>query len=435
VKLKFVANFVIVCWAIVGSAVIWWQKQSVANGYSFAPYSVSDSRLLKVEEVGNLASNKSAINPRIVAANTRFSLKLFSQLQSKQATQNIFISPASVSVALAIAYNGSNGETKQAIARTLELQEMSIQDLNQANALIKKQLQESSFKSQLKIANSLWLDKQETVKPDFSQKIQQYYQAEIQNIDFREPQSPAAINAWVKRSTNGKIRTIIERIEPNTAFLLMNAIYFVGNWKYPFTKELTKDHPFTLANGTKKPVKMMFQQIAGVKHYENELFQAISLPYSDNRLNMYIFLPNQNQGLKGFYQNLNQKNWQKWLDNFNSNELQNDYSEVILIGLPRFRLDYEIDLIDALRALGMQIAFSDNADFSAISVPPLWIGKVQHKTFVEINEEGTTAAAVTSLGGTRGGQTQIIIDRPFFCVIYDNQTGTILFMGSIVDPQ
>ncbi|OKH38142.1 hypothetical protein NIES2119_11345 [[Phormidium ambiguum] IAM M-71] len=432
-KLNFVANFVIVCWAIVGSAVIWWQKQSVVNGYSFAPYSVSNPRLL--EEVGDLASIESTINPRIIAANTRFSLKLFSQLQSKQANQNIFISPASVSVALAIAYNGSNGETKQAIGRTLELQEMSIQDLNQANALIKNQLQESSFKSQFKIANSLWLDKKETIKPDFSQKIQQYYQAEIQNIDFREPQSPAAINSWVKRSTNGKINTIIERIEPNTAFLLMNAIYFVGNWKYPFAKELTKNHPFTLANGTKKPVKMMFQQMAGVKHYENELFQAISLPYADNRLNMYIFLPNEKHGLKGFYQNLNQKNWQKWIDNFNSNELQNDYSELTLIGLPRFKLDYEIDLIDALRALGMQIAFSENADFSAISVPPLWIGKVQHKTFVEINEEGTTAAAVTSLGGTRGGQNQIIVDRPFFCVIYDNQTGTILFMGSIVDPQ
>ncbi|MGA9383299.1 MAG: serpin family protein [Phormidium sp.] len=445
-KLKFAASYVILCWAFVGLVIIWWQKQSVANGYSFSTnasflnagfddFLVTNHQLPVFYSQSLRSVHQSAINSRIVAANTRFSLKLFSQLQSKQANQNIFISPASVSVALAIAYNGSNGETRQAITRTLELQEISIQDLNQANVIIKNQLQEPSFKSQLKIANSLWIDKQETIKQDFRQKIQQYYQAEIESIDFREPQAPATINSWVKKSTNGKIDTIIERIEPNTAFLLLNAIYFLGNWKYPFAKELTKDYPFTLLNGTKKPVKMMFQPIPGVKYYENELFEAISLPYSDNRLSMYIFLPNKKLGLRGFYENLNQKNWQKWMEYFNSNELENDYSQLILVGLPRFKLNYEIDLIDGLKALGMQIAFSKNADFSAIAVPPLWIGKFQHKTFVEVNEEGTTAAAVTAIGSSRGGQTQIIVDRPFFCVIYDNQTGAILFMGSIVDPQ
>jgi serpin B len=435
VKVKFVVNYVILGWAFVGLVMIWWQNQSVANGYSFWANSISsDPRLL--QEVGDLVSvNQSAINPQVIAANTRFSLKLFSQLQAKQANQNIFISPASVSMALAIAYNASNGETRQAIGRTLELQEISIQDVNEANALIKNQLQESDFKSQLQIANSLWIDKQETIKPDFSQKIQQHYQAEIQRIDFRQPQASATINNWVKNRTNGKIDSIIERIEPNTAFLLLNAIYFLGNWKYPFAKELTKDYPFTLVNGTKKPVKMMFQQIPGLKYYENELFQAISLPYADHRLSMYVFLPNPNLGLRGFYQNLNDINWQKWMKSFNGNELENDYSQLITVGLPRFKLEYGTDLVDALKALGMQIAFSQKADFSAITVPPLWIGKIQHKTFVEVDEEGTTAAAVTTIGGSRGGVTQIIVDRPFFCVISDNQTGTILFMGSIVDPQ
>ncbi|MFB2895046.1 serpin family protein [Aerosakkonemataceae cyanobacterium BLCC-F50] len=434
-KVKFVVNYVIIGWAFVGLVMIWWQNQFVANGYSFSTNSIhSDPRLL--EEVGDLVSvNQSAINPQVIAANTRFSLKLFSQLQAKQANQNIFISPASVSMALAIAYNASNGETRQAIGRTLELQEISIQDVNEANALIKNQLQESDLKSQLQIANSLWIDKQETIKPDFSQKIQQHYQAEIQSIDFRKPQASATINNWVRKSTNGKIDSIIERIEPNTAFLLLNAIYFLGNWKYPFAKELTQDYPFTLVNGTKKPVKMMFQQIPGLKYYENELFQAICLPYADNRLSMYVFLPNPNLGLRGLYENLNHINWQKWMKSFNSNELENDYSQLISVGLPRFKLEYGTDLVDALKALGMQIAFSQKADFSAITVPPLWIGKIQHKTFVEVDEEGTKAAAVTAIGGTRGGVTQIIVDRPFFCVISDNQTGTILFMGSIVDPQ
>ncbi|MBE9228941.1 serpin family protein [Phormidium sp. LEGE 05292] len=453
-KVKFVGNYVILCWAVVGLAIIWWQKQSVANGYSFSTNStVLDAGFLRVprlfqevKELGkstnfentysqSLSSAKSAINPQIVAANTRFSLKLFSHLQTKQANQNLFISPASVSVALAIAYNGSNGETRQAIGRTLELQQISIQDVNEANALLKKHLLESSFKSQLCIANSLWIDRQETIKPDFNQKIKQYYQAEIKSIDFRQNHASVTINDWVKKSTNGKIDTIIERIEPNTTFLLLNAIYFAGSWKYPFAKNLTQDYPFTLANGTQKSVKMMFQQIPGIKYYENELFQAINLPYADNRLSMYIFLPNKSLGLRGFYQNLSHENWQKWMGKFNSNELDNDYSQLISVGLPRFKLEYETDLVDTLKALGMQIAFSQNADFSAMTVPPLWIDKVQHKTFVEVNEEGTTAAAVTTMGGTRGGGMQIIVDRPFFCVIGDNLTGTILFMGSIADPQ
>jgi len=446
VKVKFVAIYVILCWAVVGLVIIWWQKQSVANGYSFSTNSNFldagfDNFLVTNHQSPVLYSesfrsvHQSAINPQIVAANARFSLKLFSQLQTKQANQNIFISPASVGVALAIAYNASNGETRQAIGRTLELQEISIKDVNEANALLKNQLEESSFKSQLKIANSLWIDKQETIKPDFNQKIQQYYQAEIKSIDFRQPEASTTINNWVKKSTNGKINTIIERIEPNTNFLLLNAIYFLGNWKHPFSKELTKDHPFTLVNGTQKSVKMMFQQIPGIKYYENELFQAINLPYADDRLSMYIFLPNKNLGLRGFYQNLSHKNWQKWMENFNNNQLDNDYSQTISVGLPRFKLEYGIDLIEALKALGMQIAFSQKADFSAMTVPPLWISKFQHKTFVEVDEEGTTAAAVTIAGGSRGGVTQIIVDRPFFCVISDNQTGAILFMGSIVDPQ
>lgn len=441
-KLKLEVNFFTVCLAVFGLALFWWQKQSVANGYSFSTNSsvldagfLPDTRI--VEEFGYLESrsnNQSAINRQVVAANTKFSLKLFSQLQAKEANQNIFISPASVGMALAIVYNGSNGQTRQAIGRTLELQEISIQELNQANAVLKNQLQESSSKTQLSLANSLWIDQKKTIKPDFIQKIQQSYKAEIQPIDFRQPKAPATINSWVKQNTNGKIDTIIEKIEPDTVFLLLNAIYFKGNWKYPFPKASTIEHPFTLANGSKKPVKMMFQQIAGVKYYENELFQAINLPYGNSKLSMYIFLPNKHLGLRGLYQNLNLKNWEKWMEQFNSDELGNDYSQSISVGLPRFKLSYGIDLIETLQALEMQVAFSNNADFSAITTPPLWINKFQHKAFVEVNEEGTTAAAVTVVGATRGGQTQIIVDRPFFCVIYDDQTGTILFMGSIVNP-
>jgi serpin B len=178
---------------------------------------------------------------------------------------------------------------------------------------------------------------------------------------------------------------------------------------------------------------MMSQEISGVAYYENDIFQAVELPYGEGRLRMCIFLPNQGISLKTFYERLNVENWKKWMNQLNN--YQGDRSEGILIGLPRLNLEYSIELKDTLKALGMEEAFGDSADFSAMTPSRLWIDKVKHKSFVEVNEEGTEAAAVTQVGGTRGGGRMMLVNRPFFFAIRDNQTNTILFMGSIVEPK
>jgi len=443
-KVNLVTYF---CLSVLSLAVVWCEKQALVKGYSFSTNSSSFEIVADKtwRSSGNcllpnafclsqlpVTTHQPPVNPKLVAANTRFGLKLLSQLNKQQTNQNILISPASIAVCLSIAYNGANGETREEIARTLEFQEISLQEVNQANAVFKNALQDIDPKIQLSLANSLWLNKNENIASDFQQKIQEFYQTEIKNINFASPSATSTINNWVKQSTNGKIDTIVEKIEPNSVFLLVNAIYFLGAWKHPFPQELTKDYSFTLGNNTQKPVKMMFQEIYGVKYLENQLFQAISLPYGNGRLSMYIFLPNQKVGLRGFYQNLNPPNWEKWMQEFA--ELEMDYSQKISLGLPRFKSNYEIDLKDTLKALGMEVAFSKNADFSAMMPGPLWIDKVQHKTYLEVNEAGTEAAAVTAVGGTRGGEIKMIVNRPFFSAIRDNQTGTILFMGSIVDP-
>ncbi len=370
------------------------------------------------------------VNAKLVAANTRLSFKLFSEILKKQSNENIFISPASVAIALDMLYDGASGKTQQAIGQTLELQGMSSQEINQANVFLKTLLKNVDPKVQISIANSLWAREGESFKPKFLQVIQNTYQAQVKYINFATPTAPLVINAWVKQSTNGKINKIVDQIEPDMVFLLLNAVYFKGNWSEPFPKDATENRPFTLLNGTQKQYPMMRQKKLGYfPYYENEMFQAVSLPYGQGRLSMYIFLPNQGVSLKTFYESLNAENWQKWLNQFNPNDAG------ISISLPRFKFEYAIELKDTLKALGMEVAFTNEADFSAMSSSSLGIDKVKHKTFVEVNEEGTEAAAVTEEGTVRSAPVEMSVNRPFFFAIRDNQTGTILFMGSIVEPK
>jgi len=376
------------------------------------------------------------VSAKLIAANTRLSFKLFSEILKKQPNENIFISPASVAIALAMTYNGASGSTQQEIAQTLELQGMNLQEINQANASLKASLENPDPKVQISIANSLWAAESQPFKTEFTQKIQGFYKAEFQNLNFGAPTAPSIINAWVKRTTNQKIKEIVDKNEigADTVFILINAIYFKGNWTNAFSLDSTELHPFTLLNGTQKQHPTMFQELPGIGYCQNEMFQAVELPYGEGRLSMYLFLPNKGISLKAFYESLNAENWEKWMNQFNTYN-NGDRSEAVFIGLPRFKLEYSIELKDILKALGMEIAFTGGADFSGISPSRLWIDKVKHKTFLEVNEEGTEAAGTTGVASTRGGRQMIIFDRPFFFVIRDKQTGTILFMGSLLEPK
>lgn len=386
--------------------------------------------LPKAESSPKAQASEQAMNAKLIAANTRLSFKLFSAILQQQPDQNIFISPASVAIALSMTYNGAKGETQEAIAQTLELQGMSLEDINQGNAILRATFTHLDPKVQLSLANSLWARKGEPFVPEFLQKNQDFYGAKITDLDFSDPSTPSIINTWVKQSTNGKIDTIIDgkEIEPDTILFLINAIYFKGLWTKPFDKTKTQELPFTLLNGTQKAHPIMFQQ-AQYGYYANHLFQAVTLPYGQERLSLYIFLPQENVSLQTFYKNLNAENWEQWMNQFEAKQ--------VLVGLPRFRLDYGLELNDILKSLGMAIAFDQNrADFTGMTPRSAYISRVKHNTFFEVNEEGSEAAGATLVEmGTRSAPPQLIADRPFFCVIRDNQTKTILFMGSIVKPQ
>jgi len=367
------------------------------------------------------------INPRLVSANTSFSFKLFEQLVEQDAGENIFVSPSSIAIVLAMVYNGADGETQQAMAETLELQGMSLQELNEANAELIAALQDTERRVQLDIANSLWGREGYTFKPDFVKRNEKFYGADVRNLDFNNPNAPAVINGWVKEKTNGKITRIVDKISPFTTLYVINSLYFKGEWRAKFDKKHTHSRDFTLLDGSKRKVPMMFRT-GDYMHYRNNAFQAISIPYGNKRFSMYVFLPDRNSSLEEFHRSLNAKNWEYWLSKFHEIEVE--------LGLPRFKLEYEVKLNDALKAIGMEVAFDPGAaNFEGItSRRPFFIDEVKHKTFVEVNEEGTKASAITMMSFAESGPEEFIVDRPFFCAIRDNGTGTVLFMGSIVEP-
>jgi serine protease inhibitor len=370
---------------------------------------------------------------RLVSANTRFGFKLFAEIVKQDTARNVFVSPASVAFALAMTYNGASGETQQAMARTLELQGMSLQEVNHANAALKVTLEDLDPKVQLAIADSLWARQGIPFKPEFMQQNQEFYGAEVVNLDFDDPAAPSVINAWVSEKTNGKIDKIIEVIHSLAILFLINAIYFKGNWTVEFDKTQTQEGVFILLDGRQKKHPMMSQS-GHYEYYEGQHFQAVSLPYGEGRVSMYIFLPDRDSSLAEFQRSLTAENWERWMTRFHSMEGH--------IVVPRFKVEYELVLNDALQALGMGVAFSEaRADFRGMCpIPPtpnVFIKEVKHKTFVEVNEEGTEAAAVTKVAmWIKAIPTTftLIVDRPFFCAIRDNQTGLVLFMGSIVEP-
>jgi serpin B len=366
----------------------------------------------------------------IVSANTRFGFKLFACLTEEDAGRNLFISPVSISIALTLVCNGACGRTRTALARTLELEGMGLDEINQACTALMDALQSADPQVQLVIANALWAAEGVPFKLAFLHLLRDAHDVQIEEVDFADPATLALINDWVRKHTEGKITSILRRLDPDALLVLVNAIYFKGAWTTPFNEENTADGPFTLPDGSCRTLPMMAQS-GSYSTYRGKGFQAVRLPYGDRRTAMYFFLPDRASSLDRFQKHLTAENWNAWMSRFRQMEGS--------IVLPRFKLEYEKALNGTLAALGMSIAFGPGADFSAMSDSPAYISKVIHKAFVEVSEEGTEAAAATAVVMAKAIMMpqetfRLVVDRPFFCAIQDDRTGALLFMGSIVEP-
>ena len=380
------------------------------------------------------------VDPNLVRANTTFGFKLLNELRKTDEKNNTLISPFSVSVALAMVRNGAIDATEQAMINALQLQALDPQSLNANYVYLQRALQAPDSKVTLSIANSLWGAAGIEFDPGFLDRNRPFLDTEISTLDFTEPDNVSTINQSVSDNTDGRISNIIETIAPSTVICLISGIYFHGDWQEEFDVSRTEDKPFYLANGDKKQVSMM-HKTDWYPYYANENFQAVSLPYGDGQMGMYIFLPNQATDLNTVLGHLNTEDWEGWMSQFSTQE--------VALVMPKFKLEYAVELKKALRQLGMGIAFDGaNADFSRMRVAPVpvFISYLNHHAIVEVNEEGTEAATGTfvffeeeDLVGPDAADAApppipFIVDRPFFFAIRDNQTETVLFMGAVVDP-
>lgn len=367
------------------------------------------------------------VSPTIVAADNGFGWNLFETL-TQGSTGNVAISPLSVSLVLQIIYNGASGTTQQAMAQTLQLQGLDISAINADNAALQASLLNPDPQVHLALANSLWMHlAQNPVSTAFTQVNQTYYGAEIGDLAG----APANVNAWVSGVTDGLITNILA--PANYALVdavIVNALYFKGAWTNAFDPSLTRPAPFTLADGTQTSVQMM-QRLGNYPYFRGTNFQVLQLPYGQNqRMSMLIVLPDFGVDSHSFVAAMTSSMLGTW-----NSELHSAYGSV---SLPRFTTDYAASLPAALTALGMGVAFDPNeANFSGIA-PLTYLSDVEHKTVVQVDENGTVAAAATS--GTVGvtvvqdPEFSMTVDHPFFYAILDARTGVLLFIGTMFNP-
>lgn len=384
------------------------------------------------ESITDTATTKTQMS-QLANANNRFGFNLFGQIQTNASAENIVISPNSIAIALAMARRGTSGETQAELTTALELDGLDSSGIDANYLQLIETLNNADPDVKLAIANSLWVDRDFNLKEEFINDAKQFYLAEVSNLDFGDSQAVDIINRWVAKNTNDKIPQIIDSLSPENALYLINAIYFKGSWSNLFDSELTTEAPFYSQPNAPQPHQMMNQQ-GDYRYYENEQFQAVRIPYGKKQeLGMYIFLPQENNDLETFNQQLNSNNWQEWLSQMRSRKGN--------ITIPRFELEYETDLQDVLSAMGINSLFNaSQADFSAMTDNTVAVDNIKHKAVIEVNEEGTEAAAVTSIGirvtsvEPEDIPFKMNVDRPFFFAIRDDITNSILFMGNVVEP-
>jgi len=374
--------------------------------------------------------NLTARQLQLTQSADRFGLKLFREVVRQEPDKNIFISPLSVSMALGMTANGAANATLDSMRAVLELDGLTEEESNAAYQSLMALLTQADPQVQFDVANSIWYRSGLTFKEDFYQRCRDYFDAVVQGLDFSQDAAADTMNAWVDEHTQGKIEEIVDKpIDPNTVMFLINAIYFKGIWTYEFDPQDTKDDQFTLPGGTQTPCKMM-QQETDLPYMANDLFQAADLPYGDGLFSMTVLLPQPGLSVDSIISELTPENWSTWIGSLDTMGIH--------LQLPKFTLEYELQMKNVLTALGMGVAFTDAADLTRMYGPGgLFISKVKHKTFVDVNEEGTEAAAVTSVEIGRVSMPATIafrIDRPFIFVIRERSSGAMLFMGKIVAP-
>mgnify|MGYP006276768593 FL=1 len=344
--------------------------------------------------------------------------------------ENLLISPLSVSYALNMTHNGAKEETKTEMAQSMNLEGIPLPEVNESYRHLTESLQNADDKVTMEIANSIWYRDTYPVEDEFIQVNQDYYDAEVSAIDFSNTEAAKeTMNNWVADKTHDKIDKIVEYIDPLDVMFLMNAVYFKGQWKHTFNKDKTTQRSFYPRDGEMIQVPTMNIE-KDFPFLENDFCTGVELPYGRGNFSMVLLLPDEGQQPEDIINNLSSDSWDNLLNTADTTE--------ILVSLPKFKFSYNKMLNQTLKNLGVEKAFDENeANFEKINRNgDLYISRVNHKSFIDVNEEGTEAAAVTSVGVTTTSMPpNISFNRPFMFAIREQSTNTVLFSGIVERPE
>jgi serine protease inhibitor len=389
-----------------------------------------------VNDPNSTAIPSTSLRTGLVEGNNKFAFGLYQILQKQQG--NLFLSPYSISAALAMAYAGARGQTEEQMAETLQFPTaLNEEQFHKEFGTIIRCLNEAGEKGgyELVVANALWGQRDYKFLQEFLTLIKANYDGNLQQVDFVQQTEDArkTINAWVEDKTKEKIKELIKPgvLDSMTRLVLTNAIYFKGKWANQFKPEQTQDAPFTPLDGEKINVPMM-HQTSRFGYMETDAVQVLEMPYVNNDLSMVVLLPKKLDGVRDLEKELTAETVASWLAELRKREVR--------VWVPRFKLTSEFELAKVLGSMGMPDAFSDKADFSGMTGNrDLFISAVVHKAYVDVNEEGTEAAAATGVGmkltSIEPPPPVFRADHPFVFLVRDNHTNSILFLGRLANPQ
>ncbi len=370
--------------------------------------------------------NPIAISAAIANNITDFSFYFMKNLQTEQpATDNIFVSPLSLHMALGMLVNGATRETKAEIMKALKTENLSQTELNETYKKLLKELPAADPKVKLALANSIWHKKDFSVEQSFLTQMKDYFSAEVLPLTTVEP-----VNKWASDNTNGKIPKVLDKIDANLVMLIMNALYFKGDWAAQFETKNTADQNFKLESGATKSVKMMNQR-ESFEYASLADYTALRMPYGNGQFVATLILPKEGKTIGNVFSGFDVAKW---------DELQNNLrKQTVIVGLPKFKFNQEFELNKTLQKMGMVRAFTPAAQLDGINkTEPLEVSFVKQNTFVGVDEIGTEAAAVTTIGvvlTSLPSYPSFICDKPFGFIISEKTSNTILFMGRIMSPE
>lgn len=383
-----------------------------------------------------IESKPNAVRPviipeRIATGTNDFAFDFFKNLQvAEGSSENLFVSPLSLHMALGMLLNGAENETAAEMLKALKMEGVSLTDLNQAYQTLINDMPVADSKVTLGLANSVWYKNNFQVETDFTNILKQSFNAEVTGLEFNGA-AINKINQWASDKTNGKIKTVLDQIDPDAVMFLLNALYFKGDWTTRFDSKNTLDKPFHLQTGTDKNVKMMFAK-SDFALSTSEKYTAVKLPYGNEQFEMTLLLPKGENSITEVMNSMTVSEWAK---------IKSDvFLKGINLGLPRFTLEYSKKLNEILKNMGINQAFLNEAQFGKLSkATSVKVDFVKQDTYLGIDEKGTEAAAVTTIGVevTNAGpeSREVIFDRPFGLVISEKTSNTILFMGRIMNPE